>query len=254
MNYIKEINAFYDRMELDGLTTSEIVLWHTLMHFHNKAGWREEITLAATSILVKSGLTESAFKRARKQLKEKGYLTFRSVGKNQAPIYQLITREYPESGRLSDEPAIRKADVQMTEQMDQEATEQTNQSADALLKQKEIKRDKTTVVDAIRKNPHTFYEQNFGVLNPHIAESITAWCEDMPEELVLEAMKRALQQNKPFFQYSGGILKRWQARGVKTLEEVESLDLEVRRSLISKPEESPSVDDIFEEVRRERER
>ncbi|MCA1010661.1 DnaD domain-containing protein [Halobacillus halophilus] len=254
MNYIKEINAFYDRMELDGLTTSEIVLWHTLMHFHNKAGWREEITLAATSILVKSGLTESAFKRARKQLKEKGYLTFRSVGKNQAPIYQLITREYPESGRLTDERAIRQADVQMTKQVDQQATEQMNQSADALLKQKETKRDKTTVVDATRKNPHTFYEQNFGMLNPHIAESITAWCEDMPEELVLEAMKRALQHNKPFFQYSGGILKRWQARGVKTLEEVESLDLEVRWSLISKPEESPSVDDIFEEVRRERKR
>jgi len=129
-----------------------------------------------------------------------------------------------------------------------------NQSADALIKQKETKQDKTIVVNTPTENPHTFYEQNFGMLSPHIAQSITEWCKDMPEELVLEAMKRALQHNKPFFQYSGGILKRWQARGVKTLEEVESLDLEVRRSSSGKQkEEGPTVAELYEEWRKENE-
>ena len=250
MNYIKEINAFYDRMELDGLTTSEIVLWHTLMHFHNKAGWREEITLAATSIFVKSGLTESSLQRARKLLQEKGYLVYRSGTRNQAPGYRLLTREFPETGRISNESVNGNENAIANDN----ANANTHEGKAVLLKPKETKRDKTTVVETPTENPHTFYEQNFGMLNPHIAQSITAWCEDMPEELVLEAMKRALQHNKPFFQYSGGILKRWQARGVKTLEEVESLDLEVRRSSASKSKEDGlTVAELYEEWRKENE-
>ena len=152
MNYIKEINAFYDRMELDGLTTSEIVLWHTLMHFHNKAGWREEITLAATSIFVKSGLTESSLQRARKLLQEKGYLVYRSGTRNQAPGYRLLTREYPETGRISNESVGGNEDAIANDN----ANANTHEGKAVLLKQKETKRDKTTVVETSTENPHTF--------------------------------------------------------------------------------------------------
>lgn len=37
MNYIREINAFYDRMEQEPLSGSAVSLWHTLLHINNKA-------------------------------------------------------------------------------------------------------------------------------------------------------------------------------------------------------------------------
>ncbi|MEI3598650.1 MULTISPECIES: hypothetical protein [unclassified Oceanobacillus] len=36
MNYIKEINAFYDHQEREPLLGSAVALWYTLMHMNNK--------------------------------------------------------------------------------------------------------------------------------------------------------------------------------------------------------------------------
>ncbi|MGY0691357.1 DnaD domain-containing protein [Virgibacillus sp. FSP13] len=98
MNYIKEINAFYDRVERTPLSASAIVLWYTLMHINNKAMWIEEFTVAAPVLRLKSGLTESSFKRARAELKEKGYITYTSRGRNQAPAYRMIRLDLAGAG------------------------------------------------------------------------------------------------------------------------------------------------------------
>lgn len=47
MNYIKEINAFYDCLERHLLSASAVTLWHALMHINNKAMWIESFTVAA---------------------------------------------------------------------------------------------------------------------------------------------------------------------------------------------------------------
>src|SRR5690625_7205312 len=90
MNYIKEINAFYMKIETYPLTASANVLWYTLLHINNRAGWIKEFTVAAVVICVKSGLPESTFKRARNELRDKGYITYRSRG-TQAPVYRMIS-------------------------------------------------------------------------------------------------------------------------------------------------------------------
>ncbi|WP_085992193.1 hypothetical protein [Oceanobacillus senegalensis] len=89
MNYIKEMNAFYDRMELDPLSSSAISLWFAFMHINNKTRWSETFTVAGTVLRMKSGLKETSFKRARTELKEKGYIDYQSRSHNQAPIYQM---------------------------------------------------------------------------------------------------------------------------------------------------------------------
>ncbi|WP_269410329.1 DnaD domain-containing protein [Lentibacillus daqui] len=91
MNYIKEINAFYDRLEREPLSASAINLWYTLMHINNKAMWAETFTASATVLRFKSGLKESSFKRARAELKEKGYIDYVSRPRNQAPVYRMVS-------------------------------------------------------------------------------------------------------------------------------------------------------------------
>ncbi|MBD5473643.1 MAG: hypothetical protein HDR20_12360 [Lachnospiraceae bacterium] len=89
MNYIAEIKAFYDRLELNPLPSPAIVLWHALMSIANKTGWQQEFTVAVSVLVLKSGLNAQAIKRARNRLEQDGFITWRSRGGNQSAIYHL---------------------------------------------------------------------------------------------------------------------------------------------------------------------
>lgn len=89
MNYIAELNAFYDRLELNPLPSTTIALWHALMSIANKTVWKQEFTVAVSVLMLKSGLNAQAIKRARNRLEQDGYITWKSRGGNQAAIYHL---------------------------------------------------------------------------------------------------------------------------------------------------------------------
>lgn len=78
-------------------------------------------------------------------------------------------------------------------------------------------------------NIFVFYENNFGILNPFVADSITQWVNDTSEELVQAAMERALKQQKKW-NYAEGILKQWANKNMKTLIDVEALEAEYQRN------------------------
>jgi DnaD/phage-associated family protein len=73
------------------------------------------------------------------------------------------------------------------------------------------------------ENVYDFYQKNFGVLNPYISEKLTMWVDDVGIELVIESMKRALANQKPW-SYAEGILKRWHNQNIKTIVDVRALD------------------------------
>lgn len=82
---------------------------------------------------------------------------------------------------------------------------------------------------------YQFYQSNFGVLPPIIGEDIEYWCNDLSPELVLEAMKRTLEQNKRTWKYTKGILRDWEHKGVKTLDDVKALETEWKERKKEKP-------------------
>ncbi|MDA2526413.1 DnaD domain protein [Bacillus cereus] len=81
----------------------------------------------------------------------------------------------------------------------------------------------------VSSNIFAFYENNFGILNSFIADSLAHWVEDVGEELVKAAMERALKQQKKW-NYVEGILKQWANNNVKTIQDVESLESEYKRN------------------------
>lgn len=62
-----------------------------------------------------------------------------------------------------------------------------------------------------------FYQENFGVLSPFVAESLMDWIQSLGEELVMEAMKRALERNVLSWAYVRSILKAWEGKGIRTV-------------------------------------
>lgn len=90
MDYIKEINAFYDWLETNSLSSSAIVLWHALMAINNKCGWITEFAAATSVLEIKTGLTRRTIERARNELKQKGRINWKSRKGNQSAVYTII--------------------------------------------------------------------------------------------------------------------------------------------------------------------
>lgn len=88
---------------------------------------------------------------------------------------------------------------------------------------------------AEEQNPFTFFEQNgFGTISGYLFEKIQAWCEDLSQELVLEAMKIAVESGNKNWSYVEGILRRWVDKGYQTINEVRAAQKEYRERLIKK--------------------
>jgi DnaD/phage-associated family protein len=66
-----------------------------------------------------------------------------------------------------------------------------------------------------------FYEMNFGLITPFVADDLKHWSEQFEEiKIIEEALKLTLKQNKRTFSYAEGILKSWQSANLKTLHDV----------------------------------
>lgn len=92
MNYIKELNAFYQQITFEPLSGAAVALWNTLMHFNNRCGWRKQFSVAAGILELTAGIRGGTFQRARAELQEKGFITVTKRSGNRAALYQMISQ------------------------------------------------------------------------------------------------------------------------------------------------------------------
>lgn len=91
MNYIAEINAFYDWLETNQLSSNAINLWHALMATANKASWINRFTVAISVLECKTGLKARTIERARNELQQKGRISWKRRNGNQSAEYSIIS-------------------------------------------------------------------------------------------------------------------------------------------------------------------
>jgi len=89
MNYISEINRFYDWLETNQIPKSAIALWHSLMHIANKTGWQNKFTVAISTIESKTGFKRSELYDARNILTQKGRISWKQRGGNLSAEYEI---------------------------------------------------------------------------------------------------------------------------------------------------------------------
>lgn len=91
MNYIQEINAFYDWLEGNPpLTKNGIALWHALMHINNKTKWARTFHAAISTLETKSGISRSELFKARKELEAAGFIDWKQRQNKQCASYTMI--------------------------------------------------------------------------------------------------------------------------------------------------------------------
>lgn len=89
MNYLKQLSAFYDDLEINPLNSSEIALWHALMSINDKIAWSDTFTIASSVLRQRSGLGTANFFKTRNSLAQKGYIKWISSGANKDAKYQI---------------------------------------------------------------------------------------------------------------------------------------------------------------------
>ncbi|PEW61608.1 replication protein [Bacillus cereus] len=173
--------------------------------------YREELSRHA-----KDGL--DSLRAGMKELKEYGYLKRFPVRDDNNKIikWETIIYEVPQN-----DPVAEKPPVEIPSEVKPPVENPT------LLSTKELSTNKQNTNIQSSSSIFSFYENNFGILNSFIAESITQWVNDTSEELVQAAMERALKQQKKW-NYAEGILKQWVNKNIRTLADVNAAEIEFK--------------------------
>lgn len=90
MNYIKQLNAFYNLLSNNPLSPNAQCLYNYLLSKDNELLWIEEFTISNIMICAFTGLSRQALDRARNELKTKGYIDYQKGISNQAGKYSII--------------------------------------------------------------------------------------------------------------------------------------------------------------------
>ena len=90
MNYLAEIKAFYDLVQVKQLSTGQIALWHALMAINNKCAWIEWFTVPNIMLELNTGMSRSGVLKARNSLKQYGLIDFKANG-TKATNYKMLT-------------------------------------------------------------------------------------------------------------------------------------------------------------------
>ncbi|HDR4425058.1 TPA: DnaD domain protein [Bacillus cereus] len=110
-------------------------------------------------------------------------------------------------------------------------------------KEKQQQEERAGAKEVVEVNPISFYEQNFGLITPFIADGIHAWIDDLNAELVIKAMEIALEKNTRNMSYVNTFLRDWHLKGFKTVTDVEAADKAFRAQRLTKAQQQTKAPD-----------
>ncbi|MDU0408362.1 hypothetical protein N42HA_01373 [Lactococcus lactis] len=87
--------------------------------------------------------------------------------------------------------------------------------------EKEVEASTATSTNSDFQNLIELYQANFGIVKPILYDDLKADLEDYGLELIIEAVKRAVKRQREYG-YAQGILKSWNNKGIKTLEQAKA--------------------------------
>jgi len=200
MNYLREINAFYDWLETNSISDSAIVLWHALMHINNKAGWITEFAVAVSTLETKTGLKKDALFRARHRLDQVERIQFKSRTGQQSAIYRIIPFEN-DCVALTDTNSDTKCDTNRVSNRTQTATQSATINKLKETKQKEINPskfpdDSPEMVLALKLRTHILKNND----KARVPKDLQGWASEFDKMLRIDG--RNIDQVKAVMKFS----------------------------------------------------
>ncbi len=156
MNYIKQLNAFYELLIVNPLSSSAVCLYGVLLHVNNKCNWITEFTVANLTLQTFTSLSRLALDRARNELVQKNYIKYKKGSGNQAGKYtivNLIVRFDTQNDTESDTEDDTQNDTESDTQSEHINKHKQKQQTKTFYKEKNIKKEKFVkpTIDEIQK-------------------------------------------------------------------------------------------------------
>lgn len=228
MNYLKEINAFMDWLEINPLDATTQALWFHIMAIANKSGWPEWFTIANLTLMAKVGISENTLIKHRNILIQKNRIEYKNQGKHKAGKYRIIpftsffeVKDTVKDNLTSNFAVNHEANCEVNHEVKREV------NPSALNKLNKTKQNNNNNHNNARENFSVFaaFEQEFGrPLSPMEVDRIRQWCEESDSMLIMEALRRAVMMGKMNFRYIDAILLEWRKNNLRTLSEVAQYD------------------------------
>lgn len=99
---------------------------------------------------------------------------------------------------------------------------------------------KDVMQNEVKEDPYHFFEQNgFGTIGGFMADKIKAWCHDLSDELVIEAMKIAVENSSKRWSYVEAVLRDWLDKGHQSLEDVHAARLAYKNQMKHQSRKKP---------------
>ena len=136
MNYLQEILNFEKLQELNRVSPGQARVWYVLMYLNNITGWKTWFTVASSTLEFRSGLSRQGVIKARNELKQLGYIDFKTNGRS-ATSYHLKSLM-----AHSVQPSL------------QDSVQGSVQDGSALYKQNKTKQNKTNTSEKSPATPH----------------------------------------------------------------------------------------------------
>ena len=160
MNYIAEIKAFYDLVQVKQLSQGQIALWHALMYINNKCAWIEWFSVPNITLELNTGLSRSGIAKARNALKQYGLIDFKQ-NSTKATTYKMFTILKSEQVSTQEKATMLKSE-QVGNQISKQVSEQvgnqdSNQIGGTLNKRNENNIYYILLEKARQQNPINYF-------------------------------------------------------------------------------------------------
>ena len=216
MNYIREINAFMDWLEINPLEATTQALWFHIMAIANKSGWPEWFTIANLTLMARVNISENTLIKHRNILIQKGRILYKNQGKQKAGKYKLI----PFTSKNEVNHSV-KDSVTSNIEVNREVNREVNPSVLYKLNETKLIDDIDNPQTPFQETVELFKKAGMGEINQTIAEVLGEIANNYPLELIQEAFKRAGIKNATSIRYVEKILISWERKGIKSLAQLE---------------------------------
>lgn len=209
MNYIREINAFMDWLEINPLDPTTQTLWFHIMAIANKSGWPEWFTIANLTLMAKVGVSENTLIKHRNILIQKNRIEYKSQGKHKAGKYKIIpfTSKNEVKDTVKDNVT---SNIAANHEVNREVNREVNHAVNpsALYKLNETKRNNNSGSNNGLAEIAAFYENNIGLIAPFIRDEIVELIQKDAVEpaVIIEALKIAVNNNVRNWSYARAVI------------------------------------------------
>ena len=174
MNYIAQINAFWDSATTNPLSTVQVSLYFALLHVCNRSNWTEWFAAPNQVLSVLTGLSRSGILKARNELKQRGLIDFQEKATKATKYKVTMANSKQVSTQIS---------VQIGTQI---GVQDGTQISDTLYKHKQNEKSST---DVLPEKTDTFSDQI-----TTIRELYNSVCGSYPRLVKMsEARKKAIR-------------------------------------------------------------